>query len=56
MELRWFGGHHFWIHGYIHCMLGLFGLSSFLAEKRGKEISIRKVFGSQWKEYLVIAF
>lgn len=26
--------------------LGLFGLSSFLAEKRGKEISIRKVFGA----------
>ena len=26
--------------------LGLFGLSSFVAEKRGKEISIRKVFGA----------
>jgi len=30
---------------FIAC-LGLFGLSSFLAEKRGKEISIRKVFGA----------
>jgi len=30
---------------FIAC-LGLFGLSSFVAEKRGKEISIRKVFGA----------
>ncbi len=33
---------------FIAC-LGLFGLSSFLAEKRGKEISIRKVFGANGK-------
>jgi len=33
---------------FIAC-LGLFGLSSFLAEKRGKEISIRKVFGANAK-------
>ncbi|MDP4284205.1 MAG: ABC transporter permease [Bacteroidota bacterium] len=33
---------------FIAC-LGLFGLSSFLAEKRGKEISIRKVFGASVK-------
>jgi putative ABC transport system permease protein len=33
---------------FIAC-LGLFGLSSFLAEKRGKEISIRKIFGANAK-------
>ncbi|HMG67169.1 MAG TPA: ABC transporter permease [Chitinophagaceae bacterium] len=33
---------------FIAC-LGLFGLSSFLAEKRGKEMSIRKVFGATAK-------
>jgi hypothetical protein len=30
---------------FISC-LGLFGLSGFVAEKRGKEMSIRKVFGA----------
>ena len=38
---------------FIAC-LGLFGLSSFLAEKRGKEISIRKVFGANAKSIWVL--
>ncbi|HEY2726214.1 MAG TPA: FtsX-like permease family protein, partial [Parafilimonas sp.] len=33
---------------FIAC-LGLFGLSSFVAEQRGKEMSIRKVFGASAK-------
>ena len=38
---------------FIAC-LGLFGLSSFLAEKRGKEISIRKVFGANGKNIWIL--
>jgi ABC-type antimicrobial peptide transport system permease subunit len=34
---------------FIAC-LGLFGLSSFVAEQRGKEMSIRKVFGASAKD------
>jgi putative ABC transport system permease protein len=38
---------------FIAC-LGLFGLSSFLAEKRSKEMSIRKVFGATAKNIWLI--
>ena len=38
---------------FIAC-LGLFGLSSFVAEQRGKEMSIRKVFGASAKEIWVL--
>ena len=34
--------------------LGLFGLSSFVAEQRGKEMSIRKVFGASAKNIWVL--
>ena len=36
----------FAIFGIIVACLGLFGLSSFMVEQRGKEISIRKVLGA----------
>ena len=38
---------------FIAC-LGLFGLSSFVAEKRSKEMSIRKVFGADIKSIWVL--
>src|SRR5436190_24239090 len=40
---------------FISC-LGLFGLSTFLAERRSKEMSIRKVFGaSVWSVWLALS-
>ena len=35
-------------------ILGLFGLSSFIAEQRSKEVSIRKVFGSSAHEVILL--
>jgi hypothetical protein len=37
---------------FISC-LGLFGLSGFIAERRGKEMSIRKVFGANTRGVLI---
>ena len=34
--------------------LGLFGLSSYIAEQRSKEVSIRKIFGSSIKEVITL--
>ena len=43
---------YFTITAIIIALLGLFGLASFMAEKRTREIGVRKVFGSTAKEII----
>jgi predicted lysophospholipase L1 biosynthesis ABC-type transport system permease subunit len=47
--LRWFAG----LAVFVAC-LGLFGLASFLAEQRRKEVGVRKVLGASSGEVVVL--
>ena len=47
--LRWFAG----LAVFVAC-LGLFGLASFLAEQRRKEIGVRKVLGASSGQVVVL--